>query len=98
LLFLINEIYYQFSKREGMGMGDFKLMGGIGAFLGYKSFYTILIVASLTGILAYLIVYFWYRLRKIPKKLDFKTEIPFGPFLALASLIYLFNLLPLPKW
>ena len=95
LLFLINEIYYQFSKREGMGMGDFKLMGGIGAFLGYKSFYTILIVASLTGILAYLIVYFWYRLKGIPKKLDFKTEIPFGPFLALASLLYLLNLLKL---
>ena len=76
-------------------MGDFKLMGGIGAFLGYKSFYTILIIASLTGILAYLIVYFWYRFKGIPKKLDFKTEIPFGPFLAFASFIYLFNLFKL---
>ena len=90
LLFLINEIYYQFSKRDGMGMGDFKLMGGIGAFLGYKSFYWILVLASFTGILAFLGVYLFYRFKGISKELNLKTEIPFGPFLALASLIYLF--------
>jgi len=91
LLFLINEIYYQFSKRDGMGMGDFKLMGGIGAFLGYKSFYWILVLASFTGILAFLGVYFFYKFKGISKELNLKTEIPFGPFLALASLIYLFT-------
>jgi leader peptidase (prepilin peptidase)/N-methyltransferase len=90
LLFLINEIYYQFSKRDGMGMGDFKLMGGIGAFLGYKSFYWILVLASFTGILAFLGVYFFYKFKGISKELNLKTEIPFGPFLTLASLIYLF--------
>jgi len=90
LLFLINELYYQFSKREGMGMGDFKFMGGIGAFLGYKSFYWILVLASLTGILAFLGVYLFYKIKGISKELNLKTEIPFGPFLALASLIYLF--------
>jgi len=90
LLFLINEIYYQFSKRDGMGMGDFKLMGGIGAFLGYKSFYWILVLASFTGILAFLGVYLFYKFKGISKELNLKTEIPFGPFLALASLIYLF--------
>ncbi|PMP96094.1 MAG: prepilin peptidase [Thermodesulfobacterium geofontis] len=88
LLFLINELYYQFSKREGMGMGDFKLMGGIGAFLGYKSFYWILMLASITGVLAFFGVYLWQRTRGVNKKLDLKTEIPFGPFLALASLLY----------
>jgi leader peptidase (prepilin peptidase)/N-methyltransferase len=89
LLFLINELYYQFSGRDGMGMGDFKLMGGIGAFLGYKSFYWILIIASVTGILAFFGVWLWFRLKGELKELDLKTEIPFGPFLALASLIYL---------
>jgi len=91
LLFLINEVYYLFSKKDGMGMGDFKLMGGIGAFLGYKSFYWILLIASLTGIFAFFGVYFWYRMKGVAKEIDLKTEIPFGPFLALSSLIYLFS-------
>ncbi|MCS7279659.1 MAG: prepilin peptidase [Thermodesulfobacteriaceae bacterium] len=92
LLFLINEFYYQFSKREGIGMGDFKLMGGIGAFLGFESFFSIIFLASLSGVLAFL---GFYLLNKIFKgkenKLEFKTEIPFGPFLSLASLVYLFG-------
>lgn len=89
LLFLINELYYQVSKRDGLGMGDFKLMGGIGAFLGYKSFYWILIIASLTGIFAFLGIYIRYKIKGISKELNLKTEIPFGPFLSLASIIYL---------
>lgn len=89
LLFLINELYYQVSKKEGMGMGDFKLMGAIGAFLGYKSFYWILTIACLTGISVFLGIYFFYKIKGIYKELNLKTEIPFGPFLSLASLIFL---------
>jgi len=88
LLFLINEFYYQITKRDGIGIGDFKLMGGIGAFLGYSSFYTILLLASIIGILVFLITKLF---KKDTEKIDLKTEIPFGPFLALASLFYLFN-------
>ncbi len=91
LLFLINEIYYQFAKRDGIGMGDFKLMGGIGAFLGYKSFYWILVIASITGILAVLVISIFCKIKKTPQNFTLKTEIPFGPLLTLASLIYLLN-------
>jgi leader peptidase (prepilin peptidase)/N-methyltransferase len=49
-----------------------------------------LVLASFTGILAFLGVYFFYKFKGISKELNLKTEIPFGPFLALASLIYLF--------
>jgi len=90
LLFLINEFYYHLAGREGMGMGDFKLMGGIGAFLGYQSFYSVLLIASLTGVLAYLVVFLVLRFKGKAEKIDTKTQIPFGPFLALGSLIYLF--------
>ncbi len=92
LLFLINEFYYHLSGRDGMGMGDFKLMGGIGAFLGYKSFYTVILIASLTGIFTFLGVNVYYKLKgKINREISLKTEIPFGPFLALGSIFYLFN-------
>lgn len=93
LLFLINELYYLISKRDGIGMGDFKLMGGIGAFLGYKSFFNILFFASLIGLLTYLTMTLYMKIvKKEPLSRGFlKTEIPFGPFLSLSALIYLFN-------
>ncbi len=97
LLFLINEFYYHFTGKEGIGMGDFKLMGAIGAFLGYKSFYTVLVIASVVGVLVFLGVNLYYKVKKQNQKiLDLQTEIPFGPFLALGSLFYLFNWIRLP--
>ncbi len=94
LLFLINELYYLVSHRDGMGMGDFKLMGAIGAYLGYESFYSVILSASVIGI-AVVFCYFLYG--KLFKK-DIKTpeelmkwEIPFGPFLCLGALLYLYD-------
>ncbi len=89
LLFLINEFYYQFSKREGMGMGDYKLMAGIGSFLGYRSFYTVLFLASVFGIIAFLLLILFRKKEK--KHYGLTYELPFGPFLSLASLCYLYN-------
>jgi len=90
LLFLINDVYYIFSGKDGMGMGDFKLMGGIGAFLGYKSFYYIIVIASLTGILTYGALILWEWVKGKGFNFNMEAQIPFGPFLALASLFYLF--------
>ncbi|MCX7613654.1 MAG: prepilin peptidase [Caldimicrobium sp.] len=91
LLFFINELYYRYAKRDGMGMGDFKLMGGLGAFIGYKSFFNILFLASLIGLVSY--AFFWVYHRKFLKRATetdlMKTEIPFGPFLSLSAIIYL---------
>lgn len=94
LLFLINEIYYHFSGRDGLGMGDFKLMGGIGAFLGYKGFYWILLLASLLGILFFFGMVLWSKkIREDQIKIDLKTEIPFGPLLSLGAILYFFYLI-----
>jgi len=94
LLFFINEIYYLFAKRAGIGMGDFKLMGGLGAYLGYQSFYNLLLVASLVGVLTYLVYQLFLKVAKKETKTEedlLKKEIPFGPFLSLSALFYLFN-------
>lgn len=94
LLFLINEIYYLITKRDGIGMGDFKLMGGLGAYLGYQSFYNLLFFASLIGVISFFL--FQIYLKVIKKEATFsqeflKKEIPFGPLLSLSAFIYLFN-------
>jgi leader peptidase (prepilin peptidase)/N-methyltransferase len=95
LLFLVNELYYLVSQRDGMGMGDFKLMGAIGAYLGYESFYSIILSASIIGILAFVGYFLYKRFFKksteMPSEL-MKFEIPFGPFLCLGALLYLYDL------
>lgn len=94
LLFLINEIYYHFSGRDGLGMGDFKLMGGIGAFLGYKGFYWILLLASLLGIFLFFGMVLWgKKIKKNQIEMDLKAEIPFGPLLSIGAISYLFYII-----
>ena len=83
LLWLIAVGYRWITGREGMGGGDIKLLSMIGAWLGWKSIPFILLASSLIGLLigggSGLL------LRK-----GLRTKIPFGPFLAIASLFYLF--------
>ena len=67
-------------RKEAMGLGDVKLMGFLGAFIGWKGFITALVLACFAGA-AYGIV------RKIVKK---DSHLPFGPFLAAGSIAVIF--------
>ena len=78
-MFVFNFLYKKISNEDGIGGGDFILFGGIGSIFGPFSLGPILFVASLTGIIFY-----------IAKKGKKSTEIPFGSFLILGSLIYFF--------
>lgn len=82
-LLLVAVVYKLVAKREGMGMGDVKLLGMIGAFLGWKSIFPIIFVASLVGSIVGVS-------QMLFKGADSKLALPFGPFLSLASLIYIF--------
>lgn len=77
-------VYYLLTKQEGMGGGDIKLLAWIGALLGWKAIpfviMTSAIIGSVVGIIA---------ARK--QKAGLKTVIPFGPYLALAAILYLFG-------
>lgn len=66
----------------GMGWGDIKLVGMIGAFLGPSSAAIALFVAFLTGALTGIAVMIAGRSRRVP--------IPFGPFLALGAAVAAF--------
>lgn len=70
-------------SRGGMGAGDYKLMGVIGLFLGYKKIILVLFLAVvLAGIFATILL--------ISKSKERKSAIPFGPFLAIAALSVLY--------
>jgi leader peptidase (prepilin peptidase)/N-methyltransferase len=94
LLFLINEVYYLLTKRDGIGMGDLKLMAGIGSYFSYYSFYYVLLYGSIIGVVSYFIHRSFQKMMKKEKVEEaeefLKTEIPFGPFLFIGSLLYLF--------
>ncbi len=75
--------YEKMTGREGLGGGDVKLLAMIGAWLGYKSLLPVVIISSALGSIVGL------SIMAIQKK-DFKSAIPFGPFLALGAVAYLF--------
>ncbi len=70
-------------KKEAMGGGDIKLLGGIGAFLGIKGVLFVLFFSSLFGSIVGIALI-------VAKKSEMGGRIPFGPYLSLAALVYLF--------
>lgn len=70
-------------KKEALGGGDIKLMAMVGALTGWAGVLSTTFFGSLTGT----IVGIFLMLLKGGKK---DTKIPFGPFLALGSVITLF--------
>ena len=82
-LYIVAIVYQALMKREGMGGGDVKLLALIGAWLGWKAVLFTLFFASFSGsIIGGGIM--------LAKKEGGKYAIPFGPFLALAALAYIF--------
>jgi leader peptidase (prepilin peptidase)/N-methyltransferase len=75
--------YYILAKREGMGGGDIKLLAMIGAFLGWKGVIFTVFAASAIGTAAGLVVVLCTGGGR-------RLAIPFGPFLSLGALLYLF--------
>jgi leader peptidase (prepilin peptidase)/N-methyltransferase len=79
-------VYWLFkltTGKEGMGYGDFKLLGAIGAWLGWKMLPVVILLSSLVGAgVGVALIVFTRHGRNTP--------IPFGPYLAAAGLIALF--------
>ena len=80
-IWLIIYLYKTFKKIDGMGFGDAKLMAGIGLLFGWQSIPFILFVASILGLI-------FVVPSLIKKQKTMRTEIPFGPFIIAACLIY----------
>jgi leader peptidase (prepilin peptidase)/N-methyltransferase len=83
LLFVIAWLYQWIAKRDGMGGGDIKLLGMIGAFCGWQGVLFSLISGSVLGTVVGIPL-------MLAKGSDTKYAIPFGPFLSLGALVYVF--------
>jgi leader peptidase (prepilin peptidase)/N-methyltransferase len=83
ILFLVAWGYYFFTGKEGMGGGDIKLLAMIGAFTGWQGVFFTIFVASATGTLI------GGTLMLFAQK-NLKFAVPFGPFLSVGAIAYLF--------
>lgn len=91
-LLLIVAIGYEFiTKKEGMGGGDVKLLAMIGAFLGWKGVLFTIFSGSLVGTVIGVTI-------MVAQGKDSKYAIPFGPFLSMGALLYLFFGEPIIFW
>jgi len=68
--------------KEGMGHGDFKLLAMLGAWLGWKPLFVVILTSSLVGAAVGITMI-------ALKKTERGTQIPFGPYLAAAGWITL---------
>jgi leader peptidase (prepilin peptidase)/N-methyltransferase len=82
MLWALNAGYRLLKNRNGIGMGDAKLLAALGAYLGWSSLPSILLVASIAGILGGIT---WLKWRGH----QLQQAFPFGPFLAIAGIIEL---------
>jgi len=82
-LWLVSWAYSLIAKRDGMGGGDIKLLAMIGTIIGWKGvIFTVFassVMGSCVGITIMLI-----------KGKNMKYAIPFGPFLSIGAIAYVF--------
>jgi leader peptidase (prepilin peptidase) / N-methyltransferase len=76
-------VYRLITKREGMGGGDIKLLAMIGALIGWKGVIFTIYTASVAGTLVGLPMI-------LLKNKNFRLKIPFGPFLSMGAILYIF--------
>ena len=76
-------------KKESIGQGDFKLLAGLGSFIGVKGVIFTVFSSPFIGIFT------WLILKTIRKD---ENMLPYGPSLIICSLIYIFYGEPVLKY
>lgn len=78
VIFLLTAYFFKIiTKKDALGGGDIKLIAGIGTFVGIFGTIFTIVFGSVFGLIILSLI-----------KYDHKKEFPFGPFLLLASFVY----------
>lgn len=81
-LWSVYQLFKLVTGKEGMGYGDFKLLGALGAWLGWQALPGIILMSAIVGaVVGIALILIRGRDRQLP--------IPFGPYLAAAGWITL---------
>jgi leader peptidase (prepilin peptidase) / N-methyltransferase len=91
MLWLVSEAYFRLRGREGMGLGDVKMMLMAGAFLGAKKTILTILAGSILGSVLGIAVI-------LAKRKDADYELPFGTFLGAGALLVVFFGTPVVNW
>ncbi len=82
-LYVIAWLYWLVRREVGLGMGDVKLLAGIGGWLGYQAVFPTVFVGSVLGAVVGILA------MVVTRQLNLKSAIPFGPFLAIGAWIHM---------
>lgn len=93
ILYVVANLFFWITKREGMGAGDFKLLAALGAWLGWHQLPLIIFLSAGCSALVGLIL-IWRN------KMTWQTPQAFGPYLVGAAgvSIFLDDYLPIWHW
>jgi leader peptidase (prepilin peptidase)/N-methyltransferase len=83
IFWLMGWTYERLTGREGLGFGDVKMIAMIGAFLGPQGVMGTIVISSMIGSIVGVVI-------MVVQKKDLKLAVPYGPFLAIGALAYLF--------
>lgn len=84
IFLLLQRAYRYLKKVEGLGTGDIKLMLMLGALTGWQGLPILIFLSAALGLLAAL--FFMVRSKN---GRSMQAPIPFGPFLAMGTMIYI---------
>ena len=82
-LYLVSVVGRLVYKKEAMGFGDVKLMGAVGAFFGWRAVLAVIFVSALLGSIVGISLI-------LAGKRELQGRIPYGPFIAAATVLWMF--------
>lgn len=82
IIWLIIFTYKKLRNKEGMGLGDAKLLSVIGFWFGWASIPFVIFFSSVIALLSVVPDI-------IKNKKDLSSQIPFGPYLIIGNLVFL---------